>query len=545
MVQQSLTYSKSADYELSFGAEICELTGPTRKTGVKKAYLPSLPAFVGLRGLKLYVPCRNANDRTQQREGILSRVISENFGVYGERLAPTEYGLDLLQRQLPYMLSKLRKTEPVSYETLKASRKWSPDKVKRYDKAYEKLCEIGELRYKDSFTSFFTKDENAPFSLDSGVMVHKAARIVQQRSYHYSLRNALFLDPIEHQVYNFTGFSRGVPITRTMGKGLNMRTRAKLLERKLKGFENPVVFSIDASRYDKHLVKDLLKLEHAIYLHCCDDPEFRKLLEWQHTTRGFSEHWTYFLNRGGRVSGDFNTSVGNCIIMLLMLMAYLDKFSKFDIACDGDDSLIFVEKHEEDLFSDFYESFTQFGMNMKLENRSETLEGIIWCQSRPVMVRGKYRMVPSPVKTISHLMSSPKMSPDTPDFNRSYLQAIGLGEFSIFNGVPVLMEFARALIRNTDGAARYTFQDSDPRAYFYRVNEKQYGTAKRREPIVPDLESRLSFERVWGVSVADQLVAEQVLRDWTIDFAAPAEEIIQFDSEERYFGPVTVDGVTA
>ena len=152
----------------------------------------------------------------------------------------------------------------------------------------------------------------------------------------------------------------------------------------MKAFNAPVVVSLDASRFDQHVSKELLEIEHSIYMHMCPSGELRRLLQWQLHNKGVSSQGIRYHTRGKRMSGDMNTALGNCILMILMVSAFMDG-RKYDMLDDGDDGLLIVEEDEYAWVCQNAEpAFLNFGMEIKVENVARSLEEVEWCQSNPI-----------------------------------------------------------------------------------------------------------------------------------------------------------------
>ncbi len=113
-------------------------------------------------------------------------------------------------------------------------------------------------------------------------------------------------------------------------KGMDVRTVAKVLREKWDMFPNPVAIGLDASRFDQHVSVPALEFEHSVYLSCFKQKKHRerlaKLLKLQlenHCT-GYAEDGVIkYTTTGTRMSGDMNTSLGNCVLMCSLIHSYL------------------------------------------------------------------------------------------------------------------------------------------------------------------------------------------------------------------------------
>lgn len=118
----------------------------------------------------------------------------------------------------------------------------------------------------------------------------------------------------------------------------------------------------DYSRFDQSINEMLLMIEHHVYLQMYDTPEFRELLSVQLGTTSCHVNGAYNARRGGRCSGDANTSIGNCIINLFIAyIAHLKIGAKLVGFVEGDDG-IFVD--QPGLAAAFKETAAEFGLRL-------------------------------------------------------------------------------------------------------------------------------------------------------------------------------------
>lgn len=106
-----------------------------------------------------------------------------------------------------------------------------------------------------------------------------------------------------------------------------------------------------------------------------------------------------YTTEGTRCSGDVNTGMGNCILMVSIVTAYMWEnkapVSDFSILNNGDDCLLFVKPHLAHLLPGIVPWFSALGFVMKLEKPVTVLEDIEFCQTKPVFDGEKWRMVRS------------------------------------------------------------------------------------------------------------------------------------------------------
>lgn len=212
-------------------------------------------------------------------------------------LATEEACISLL-RVARRIASRLPKQSPWTYDQVIAH--FDCDRRARYESAKEVILRRGLSRSQDANISAFIKAEKA----NPAAKRNPTPRMIQARSAEYGLVVATFLKPIEKLLYRLKG-----PMgSRCVAKGLNQARRAELLISKMALFNRPVVFSLDASRWDLHCGVDVLKVEHAFYLMLNNDPMFQAMLSWQLYNKCRAMNGTKYTVVGGRMSGDMNTA---------------------------------------------------------------------------------------------------------------------------------------------------------------------------------------------------------------------------------------------
>lgn len=323
----------------------------------------------------------------------------------------------------------------------------------------------------------------------------KSPRCIQYRNKRYCLLLAQYLIPVESMVYKWTDNS-GAPI---FAKARNLIQRGSDIEAKMGHFRDPVAISLDHSKFDAHCNGKLLRLEHWFYNQCFDnDPLLRKLLSWQLVNRGATKNGTTYETRYTRMSGDQNTGLGNSIINYAMTMALIR--SHGIEACyyiDGDDFIIFVERG--DAYKVDPKWYEQFGMVTKLDCSTSCIEEIEFCQTRPVFNGIGYTMVRNPTRMLSR---TPWVVGDKhPRYVKNFLTSLGMCMLSLGMGLPV-EQFVGYKLAQLGG--KYI---ESP--LHYSAN-KMFMRPKRARVIVPSMDTRLSYERAWGIPIGEQLAMENM-----------------------------------
>lgn len=390
-------------------------------------------------------------------------------------------------------------------------------KKQRYLDAMESLL-IRPLVPSDAIVTMFVKAER----INGDEKRNPDPRAIQFRDPKYAVAFAQYLKPIEHWIYLIDFISKGVTPSRNVAKGLNNLERAKLLKFKMDEFDDPVVISVDASRFDKHVHIMALMLVHFIYLSANTDVEFARILAMQLVSTVYSDLGMKYIVYGKRMSGDMDTAAGNCLLMVLMVLTYCEyvvRLNKYDCIDDGDDCLLLIERADYAIFeSHLQTAFLHFGHELKIENVTDNLFNVEFCQSQVIEYRpAEFKFVRNFRAVIAKSLCGIR-NWKSPTYRIKVLRAIGSCELVLGLGVPILEEYALAILRNLPtGVVDFKYAPSNV-AYRYKKEMKSLGHIDIMSRIrqIQDC-ARESFAQAYGVSIPMQLEIESALRSWTFD----------------------------
>jgi len=191
--------------------------------------------------------------------------------------------------------------------------------------------------------------------------------------------------------------------------------------------------------------------------------------------------------------------------------------SKFELLVDGDDTLCIVEKEDSKKLDPFLQSFTEFGHEIKMEGKWTQLEGITWCQNKFAWIDGKPRFVRPWQKVLSCLTGGCKHWNEV-TVQKDMMYTVGQALMIDNVGTPILGLFGKTLCKWSNNRIKdWTNLDE---GWFWGVKER-HGLNFIAEYKEPELSSRLSFERAFGVSVQEQLEIEHRLARWVPEFGEP------------------------
>lgn len=387
---------------------------------------------------------------------------------------------------------------------------------RRLLEAAKASLEIYALELKDGKVRMFLKDDK------SHEFKYTCPRCIQYRSKRYCLPLATYLYPLEHELYSWKDIS-GSPI---FAKSRNMQQRGSDISCKMEFFNNPVAISLDHSKFDSHVNKDLLKLEHWFYEKCFPgDRRLKQLLRMQLINKGTTKNGTKYTTPYTRMSGDQNTGCGNSLINYAMTLAMEKTLGiKMCYYVDGDDFIIFTESNNSHLVCP--EWYEQFGMKTKLEGRTNVIEEIEFCQTRPVFNGKSYTMVRNPIRMLSRLPWY--VGKIHPKHRVNYLYSVGLCELSLGMGLPVGQYIGHKL---SQLGGKYIVTPTH-----YSASKMAYKPGKAKL-LQPTLAVRESYALAWGVTI------DQQLRYESMSIVEPYLDVLSTDFEVEPYAYTSVPNV--
>lgn len=426
-----------------------------------------------------------------------------------DEVSVTQEGLSAMRMARNRILRDFPGLKPWSYAKVVA--RAPPHKKKSYQAAVDSLL-LDPLERQDGRVRMFIKADKITAEEE------KMPRAIQFRNTRFVVDAMRYLKPFEERLYKTNGL--GPTETLCVAKGLNQTQRGNTLRTKWDAFADPVALLLDASKWDAHVTIELLDEEHLAYLSKLPSVEFKRILAMQRTNRGYTTNGGIkYRVRGTRMSGDPNTALGNCMINLMILQAWVDRAGVCaELFVDGDDSVIIIERdnlHKLDV------SWIQAncGMNMKLELARE-FEQIEFCQSRPIKLFDGWRMVRLPNRVLSKSVIAVR-SHDGAWGRLAY--AVGKCELAMNAGVPVLQEYALALIRAGERTRERGLRNETKAEMrregledlYYRASWQRRSTRAEAVPITVD--ARLAFEEAFGIDSDQQMLLERQFASWTAE----------------------------
>jgi hypothetical protein len=385
---------------------------------------------------------------------------------------------------------------------------------RRYLEAEASLSRDEPLERRDTLLSAFLKAEKF------GYGKYGKPRMIFPRSPRYNLALASYLKPLEHYLWGILTARRLFKgsNTRVVAKGLNLHQRASLIVRKFREMEDCVCFEVDGSAFEAHVDVWQLQQEHAVYLAAYrGDHELANLLARQLVNEGTTKGGVWFTRAGGRASGDFNTGMGNTLIMLSVVVSTLRAIGvEFDVLADGDNSLVFLHRWDVPrVVANFRNlALKNSGHEMVLERPVDVIEEIRFGQCAPVeWDHGRWVMVRDWAKVISQ-MTSNHAHINNITFAPKYLRAVAECELSLNAGLPIVQNLcARIKEQTTYGKSKVFSLLRDYEAMGVRLD----GVGKAQFRAVTPL-CRESYCRAFGVTATRQEEIEARLSSLELTF---------------------------
>lgn len=401
--------------------------------------------------------------------------------------------------QLSVALSKLVAPARVSWEHFVSTRPGS--KRKLYEEALRQLKEEPFDLRDLAETHLFTKFERTWWTKP------QVPRIINPRDPRYHILLGSYIHGVEQPIFTALQhlLNQEVPC---IAKGHTQEDKAEHIRALLKPGWKCV--GLDASRFDQCIGAELLGVEHAVYSGIyAGDRELARLLKCQLKNRGL------YRGRDGKVrasmgaircSGDVNTSLGNCIISVLLAHQYcVERSIAHKVYCDGDDLLLFV--HRGQSLDDLPAWYLARGLRMKVEPPAYTVEHVEFCQSKVVWCSNRWTLVRAPKKCLTTDYTGYLQCKSTRVWEHVVHATASCG-LSLFSGCPVLQEWYLWGLRNGRDHGLKLNRGMGVADYYQRVVR----TVKRKSQPISDA-ARASFSEAFGITPCQQLQIEETIRN--------------------------------
>lgn len=434
----------------------------------------------------------HANDVANVVESVHERVLGRTVdGTWERTLLPKDgaFNGDLLvfRRRVAQKLGS--HSLPMTTEEFVGH--YRGQKRNRYAAAAISL-EAKPLGRKDSYPSVFLKAEKWHDA--------KAGRLISARHPRYNLALGRYILPLEHRLYEAIDEVYG---SATIMKGYTPEQRAAVVEQHWGSFDDPVAVGQDFSKFDQHISSAALQYEHGFYLSAyANAPELQSMLSWQLQTKCFAnvqDGLVKYTVKGGRMSGDMNTALGNCIISAGLVWAYAkEQGVKIKLMVDGDDSVAFMERGDVAKYqSGIMEWMARRGFRLVSEEPVYCINDVEFCQCRYVGTSPS-TMVRNPLKAVTQ---DHAWVEDRSLKWAEVLAATGMGGLALYGNIPLLGAYYDMLARASPVSEK-TLARLDTRSSWLR--DATFGGVRME----PSEKARYEFWRSWGMEPGAQRAHE-------------------------------------
>nr|QDH86712.1 MAG: RNA-dependent RNA polymerase [Riboviria sp.] len=206
------------------------------------------------------------------------------------------------------------------------------------------------------------------------------------------------------------------------------------------------------------------------------------------------------------MSGDMNTSVGNCLLMCSLVFEYIKEIKvKARLFNNGDDCVLFMERRDLEKFSfKLHSWFTNYGFDLTIEDPVYCFERVNFCQMNPVNDGDKYVMMRNPF--VAMRKDGVSLKPiDSEKLYKRWVRTVGEGGMSLTGGLPVSQCYYASMIKCSSNARPLTKDEMFRDSGLYRWSR---GMTRRFR--APSTLSRVSFYLAFGTTPEEQQALEAV-----------------------------------
>jgi len=319
-------------------------------------------------------------------------------------------------------------------------------------------------------------------------------RIISPRDPRYNVEVGRHIKHAEHPLYRAIGQVWGGI---TVAKGYNCVEVAEIIVNKFHLYKDCAVVGLDAKRFDQHMNVPTLKHEHSYYNRWLNDPHLAELLRQQLYTKCVGlckDGLVKYTTNGGRMSGDMNTAMGNCVIMCNLVYAYAkSRKVKCSLLNNGDDCVVFMRGVDVNKFNHGLDIwFHELGFNMTVEPAVYEIEKIEFCQMHPIRVQDGYIMVRNPDVSLAKDSIS-RIPVGTIEGIHTWCNSVGVGGYSAYPDIPIISALYKAY-----AATKPSDKLGNARSEWELTGlQRMLAGVKRHGDILP--ETRCSFYAAFGI----------------------------------------------
>lgn len=393
----------------------------------------------------------------------------------------------------------------------------------------ERRFEMRGLRDLSKLKGFVKVEKSAqPFQNPDGERTSiKAPRPVQPRDPAFNIELGRFTIPIEHHCFDdladICSYHYGGKLLPVVMKCYTQERKAMIMRdhwERAGGDGRCIAIPLDQSGFDAHINDLALEFEHAVYAQYIKSKEMSRLLKAQLTNRvvaRFRDGEVRTTLGPMRMSGDMNTSLGNCLISASLAWLLVRSIPNASFVVDGDDTILFLpRKYASQVCARVVEHYLEFGFDAVAEAPCDVFEQIEFCQSHPVFDGTSWRLVRNWFKAVTNDYSGfERLLSD--DYFLEFMHAVGSCGMALCSGIPMLQEFYSFGLRVGRKPKHMPWHDHTFRGVGLFRQARLEGGFRRWTTVTSD--ARVSFWLAFGVTPDTQIAWEEKFRSMTLDMA--------------------------
>lgn len=320
-----------------------------------------------------------------------------------------------------------------------------------YQKHLNDLEFGGRIRY---YVAPFVKADEK-FNLTK----YKPPRMIQARHITFNIEYGRFIKPLELAITKNSKFKH------YFGKGdpVDLSERIGKLASKY-----TYMTEGDHTTFDAHVTKEMLRVTHKFYLSCFSyNKELSNLCRHTLNNNCISRAGDKYRVAGTRMSGDVDTSFGNSIINLAILMAACSRLGVYaEFIVNGDDFIIFSNEIID--IKSLEKIFLIYNMETKMKPSTRLHNTVEFCRTKRVLTAdGQYSML----KDIDRTYSNFGMTRSRPQNYLQYILELAHATWKMHKLNPLGLHFKQLYTRME---ALYSRNKALPSSGYYRHMRYQY-----------------------------------------------------------------------
>lgn len=338
-------------------------------------------------------------------------------------------------------------------------------KLREYLRGFEQL-KMKRFKPKNVIEPFIKNELIVPKD-DLFLHTKQKPRMIGPRGRQFMALFGVFGHFLEHTLFHSKGILNKKANTMEFAKTMNINERQFAIKKLCDRFRRPVVFVLDGSSFDAHVtvmfLKRELKFYHYILSRISDYPKTvidNLLRQVENNIKCLVEGYLISVKvKGNRMSGDWNTSLGNCLLMshyVYSIMIYMG-ISEIDFGLldDGDDCLLVVEgdvadKMDLQVMSNLFLAFDQEVKIDKLD-MYHSIQRPLFCQQHILVdnVTKEFVLTKKLDRFLEKYFSSVNLQQSTMTYRYYYDYMLGmvLADLHTCSDTPFLYPFLLALYK--------------------------------------------------------------------------------------------------